>query len=92
LTFKSKVVFYPFSSLEDYNMSEAVTFPNGAQVRTTLANLSMREEWTERAWEQKRWGVVGTVIDEHNGHGLCYEVLHEDGTKAAYDPTELELI
>jgi hypothetical protein len=73
-------------------MSDTVAeFSVGTTVRTTNPNLDMREEWTERAWGQKRWGVEGVVVSEHNFHGPCFEVEHEDGTKATYHFTEIEL-
>lgn len=37
-------------------------------------------------------GVEGEVIGEHNSHGLCYDVQHEDGTTVSYDPLELEVL
>lgn len=33
--------------------------------------------------------AIGIITDYHNSHGLCFEVQHEDGTKAWYDPAEL---
>ena len=72
------------------NQVEKIT--NGSKVRTQICAEVNREEWTERGWERKQWGVEGVVTGEHNSHGLCYEVTHEDGTKACYDPLELEVL
>jgi len=33
-------------------------------------------------------GQVGTIIAEHNSHGLCYDVRFKNG-EATYDPDEL---
>jgi hypothetical protein len=72
-------------------MAEVVGFAVGDSVRTTKPNLSMRDDWTEVAWSRKRWGVEGKITSKHNSHGVCFEVEHEDGTKAVYDASELEL-
>ena len=63
----------------------------GTPVRTTQADLSARAEWTDEAWARRKWGVRGTVITHHDSHGLCYDVLHEDGTEGGYNPSELEV-
>ena len=34
----------------------------------------------------------GTIIAEHNSHGLCYTVRHSDGTDGCYDSWELVVI
>ena len=36
-----------------------------------------------------KWGEEGIVIKVSNSHGLCYQVLHEDGTRPWYEPDEL---
>jgi len=61
-------------------------------VRTTQANWSKRREWTDERWAGRKWGVRGKVITHHDSHGLCYDVLHKDGTEGCYDPSELEVI
>ncbi len=63
----------------------------GTRIRTTAPNMDMRDEWTLAAWEKKRWGVGGVIVTHHDSHGLCYDVLHDDGTEASYDPSEFEL-
>ena len=62
------------------------------KVRTTEPNLQKRDEWTNEGWASKKWGVRGTIIAHHDSHGLCYDVLHEDGTLGCYDPSEFEVI
>ena len=47
--------------------------------------------WSENAGDRK-FGVTGKVVSEHTGHGLCYGVQHDDGTKGFYEPQELEVI
>lgn len=31
----------------------------------------------------------GSIVGHSDSHGLCYEVRHDDGTRAFYDPDEL---
>lgn len=64
----------------------------GTQVRTTKADLSARDEWTDEGWNKRQWDVDGIVGRHHTGHGLCYEVTHSDGTVAHYNPTEIEVL
>ncbi|MEK7640643.1 MAG: hypothetical protein AAB389_01455 [Patescibacteria group bacterium] len=64
----------------------------GTHVRTTQVNLSKLKEWTNEALAQRKWGIKGKVIGHHDSHGLCYDVLHEDGTEGCYDPSELAII
>ena len=33
--------------------------------------------------------AIGVVTDSSDSHGLCFEVEHEDGTSAWYNPDEL---
>ncbi len=66
--------------------------PNGTPVKTTQANTSHREEWTEEGWASKKWDIKGTIVATRRGHGLYYEVKHGDGTVGYYDPSELEVI
>jgi len=73
-------------------MSDPTEIPQGTKVRTQFAQEVNREEWTEVGWERKQWGVEGVVTGEHNAHGQSYDVTHEDGTKACYDPMELEIL
>lgn len=60
----------------------------GLRVKTTAA-CTPDSEWTEAAQASRRWGVTGTIVAEHDSHGLCYDVLHDDGTTGHYDPLEL---
>lgn len=65
---------------------------HGTSVKTTLENMQMNKEWTNEARARRKWGIKGKVVDHHDSHGLCYVVLHEDGSYGAYDPSELEVI
>jgi hypothetical protein len=38
----------------------------------------------------RRRNAIGMVIAEHNSHGLCFDVKHDDGTIGCYDPDELK--
>jgi len=33
---------------------------------------------------------VGDIIAEHNSHGLCYDLMFNNGEIATYDPDELD--
>jgi hypothetical protein len=48
-----------------------------------------RRDYTEAAQAMRRPGASGKVLGHHDGHGLCYEVRHDDGTTGFYDPDEL---
>ena len=63
----------------------------GTIVQTTRPNWEKRREWTDKAWVERKWGVRGKVLTHHDSHGLCYEVLHKDGTTGYYDPSELKV-
>lgn len=63
----------------------------GTIVKTTQPNMEMRRQWTKEAWLSKKWGVLGKILRHHNSHGLCYDVIHEDGTESCYDPSEFEV-
>ena len=54
--------------------------------------VESRDFTEESQWERVKFaGCVGTVVKEHRGHGLCYDVRFENGI-AAYDPDELSLV
>jgi hypothetical protein len=72
----------------------ASNFPpisNGTIITTTQENLALKNEWVEGVKEKCRWGVRGEVVNYSSGHGLCYEVKHDDGTTAWYDPSEFHI-
>ena len=50
------------------------------------------DEYTELGRSSRKWGMEGVVQCSHDSHGLCYEVLHKDGTIGCYDPDELRLM
>lgn len=64
-------------------------FETGQRVRTAEDQGS--SDWTSEAVEDRKWGVVGRIVDHSNSHGLCYKVEHEDGTTGWYEPGELDL-
>lgn len=37
-------------------------------------------------------GEIGTVVNYHDSHGLCYDVIFSDGGIATFDPDELIII
>lgn len=80
-------------SNEETKMSEKQYPPisQGTRVRS-IKPKTPDNEWTEEARSRRRWGVEGIVVNHHDSHGLCYDVLHADGARGCYDPAELEPI
>lgn len=56
--------------------------------------ISQRDYTDEGQLQRLKFvGRVGIVVDEHNSHGLCYDVEFSTGFAteiATYDPDELE--
>ena len=65
-------------------------FP-GTQVQTTKKNTP-DSEWSPEALKNRRWGVKGEIIDAHDSHGICYDVMHVDKSIGCYDPSEFVVI
>jgi len=82
LAFK-ELVFKAVQAVEAYYQSHQLS------VYTTTSKHD--DQYTEEALPKRIWGVPGKIIGKHNSHGLCYDVLHEDGSIGTYDPDELEL-
>lgn len=59
----------------------------GTSVRTTQADTTVTD-WEPTARAHCRWGVLGTIRSHSDSHGLCYQIVHPDGTTAWYAPTE----
>jgi len=38
------------------------------------------------------WGMTGRIAQLHTGHGMCYQVQHDDGSTGMYEPEELEVV
>lgn len=64
----------------------------GTKIRTYKPNWDRRRDWTDDAWAKRRWGVIGIIEAHHDSHGLYYDVRHEDGTMAGYDPGEFDVL
>lgn len=64
----------------------------GTTVKTVRTSTGDRPGWLPEALASRKWDVQGKVIKHSDGHGLCYEVAHEDGTVGWYDPDELEVL
>ena len=77
---------------EQQRPAEWPPIDRGTEVRTTKPNHEKRWEWTDEGWARKRWGVRGRILVHHDSHGLCYDVVHEDGTMGCYDPSEIEVV
>jgi hypothetical protein len=64
----------------------------GTRIRTKEPNEALKREWSVEGWKSKRPHALGTVVKHHDdGHGLFYDVLHDDGSIGHYDPSELEV-
>lgn len=50
------------------------------------------DDWSDPKNRGCQWGVLGRIIHYSNSHGLCFEVRHNDGSVAWYDPGELGLL
>lgn len=68
---------------------DLTTLSIGTRVITTQDAGST--DWCDSTRANVRWGVPGTVVAVFRGHGLCYEVKHDDGTSAPYEPAEVTL-
>lgn len=55
-------------------------FFEGDRVKTSEAKHD--DLYTPEARENRKWGVMGTVIEQHNSHGLNYKIRHDDGSIA----------
>jgi hypothetical protein len=60
----------------------------GDRVRTLKSRG--RTDWVPGSRESCQWGAGGIVLKMKTGHGLCYEVQHDDGRKAWYDYDEVK--
>ncbi len=60
---------------------------NGFLVRTAT-ELDGRD-YTAEARAQRKPGVGGKILGHSDSHGICYQVEHDDGSTAYYDPGEL---
>ena len=66
-----------------------LTFKSGDFVRT--ARVLEPRDFTLEGQMNRRCNTTGTVVAEHNSHGLCYDVRHVDGSLGCYDPDEITL-
>ena len=67
--------------------------PPGTRIVTTKPNVDLRRDWTEELWSAKKCNA--RLVIAHNAHDsvhkLWYDVRHDDGSRASYDPTEFEI-
>jgi hypothetical protein len=57
----------------------------------TVEPDTVSSDWDPRAIPRRKWGVWGKIVDEHDSHGLCYDVEHADGSQGCYEPREFDL-
>ena len=67
-------------------------FQVGNQVRPF--QLTRDDQYVKSALRPRRDNLnkIGRIFHYHNSHGLCYDVIFGDVSKATYDPEELEMI
>jgi len=63
---------------------------NGTRVITTKD--ADHGGWRDPSRPKARWGVLGTIVDHSNSHGLCYLIEHDQLHEAWYDEEEIELV
>jgi hypothetical protein len=63
----------------------------GDRVETVRPDVES-DDWTQEAMASRRWGVTGSIVREHNSHGLCYRVRHDDGSHGVYEARELRVL
>ncbi len=85
----------PFERLLDLRGDKLVTvndrrFTVGSRVRTVRPPKGHEcTSWVEKV-KGRQWNVVGKVVSEHSGEGLCYGVQHDrSGLVSFYEPCEL---
>ena len=67
----------------------------GIKLGTRIKTVSVmtKRDYSDIGMATRRPNKTGTVVKEHNSHGICYEVYHEvDSTVGCYDPDELIII
>lgn len=74
------------------SMEKTTPLAPGTRIKTYKPNPDKRKEWTDLAWHSRMWGVLGTIVRHHDSNGLCYDVQHDDGTRAYYDPSEFDTL
>jgi len=55
----------------------------------TVGELTTATDFSPDARRYARLGQRGVITNYSNSHGLCYQVRHDDGTAAWYEPEEL---
>jgi len=71
-----------------YRIDAGSLFKPGDRVRT-IPVLEQRDFTPECP---RLGNVSGTIVEKHQGHGLCFSVRHDDGVIGCYDPDELTFI
>lgn len=61
------------------------------RVRTVRPEVES-DDWTSEALPLRKWNVTGEIVAKSDSHGVIYQVKHDDGSLAWYEPRELMLI
>lgn len=48
--------------------------------------------FTKDEQSRRRPDAIGIIVRHSDSHGLCYQVRHENGKQAWYDPDEIQTI
>lgn len=58
----------------------------------TVKSEKVSNDWMPTVLNSRKFDVTGKIVRISNAHGLCYEVLHSDGSSSYYDPWELKKV
>ena len=64
----------------------------GTKVLTRHDLVPENRNYVREAWPRRRPGQTGEIVKHSNSHGLCFEVLHKDGTSGWYESDELDVL
>lgn len=82
---------YAWRDWENQIANRSEILPNGTRVKTLSPKVEDKE-WTFDIAKTRKWNIKGSITGNYKGHGLCYRVMHDDGTESFYDPQELRII
>ncbi|KKK75189.1 hypothetical protein LCGC14_2876240 [marine sediment metagenome] len=64
----------------------------GTKVRTRDDLVPENKEYQRKAWAKRKPGMIGEIVKHSNSHGLCFEVLHNNGSSGWYEPDEVDVL
>lgn len=75
-----------YNHLKGQNMDRLA---NGTKVWIQIDPNKVAADWSPFVLPLRRDRTYGIIQAHHDSHGLCYDVLHDDGTVGRYDPHEV---